>query len=216
MEESVIKIQNAGIKLGKFIMKPVNLEIPRGYIVGIQGDNGAGKSTLIRMILGKYMNMQGHIYVNDCDAVTQRCSALQKVGFISQDHSLFMGENAIENEKKYAPFYTDWDSEVYHMWMNEMELSMSKNLKAFSTGEYIKYQLAFAAAYRPDVLLLDEPTANLDTVFRDDFLRILQKFVADYDMTILIATHLQEDLSRIADYVIDIENGQCKMREAQI
>jgi ABC-type multidrug transport system, ATPase component len=63
------------------------------------------------------------------------------------------------------------------------------------------------------VLLMDEPTANLDPVFRDDFLKLLQEFVAEYEMTILLATHLDEDLSRVADYVIDIKNGEYSMRE---
>ena len=76
-----------------------------------------------------------------------------------------------------------------------LELSPRRRLCSFSTGEMIKYQFAFAAAYRPKVLLMDEPTANLDPVFRDDFLKLLQEFVAEYEMTILLATHLDEDLS---------------------
>ena len=94
-----------------------------------------------------------------------------------------------------------------------LELSTRRRLCSFSTGEMIKYQFAFAAAYRPKVLLMDEPTANLDPVFRDDFLKLLQEFVAEYEMTILFATHLDEDLSRVADYVIDIKNGEYSMRE---
>ena len=73
--------------------------------------------------------------------------------------------------------------------------------------------MAFAAAYRPKVLLLDEPTANLDPVFRDDFLKIMQEFVAEYEMTILLATHLEADLSQIADYIIDVDNGIYSMNE---
>ena len=70
--------------------------------------------------------------------------------------------------------------------------SPRRRLCSFSTGEMIKYQFAFAAAYRPKVLLMDEPTANLDPVFRDDFLKLLQEFVAEYEMTILPVsyTHL--------------------------
>ena len=63
------------------------------------------------------------------------------------------------------------------------------------------------------MLLLDEPTANLDPVFRDDFLKILQEFVAEYEMTILLATHLEEDLSRVADYIIDVDNGIYSIHE---
>ena len=60
---------------------------------------------------------------------------------------------------------------------------------------------------------LDEPTANLDPVFRDDFLKILQEFIAEYDMTILMATHLDEDISKIADYIMDVEEGRYSLRE---
>lgn len=147
MDETIIKIENAALKLKKFVIKPANLEIPKGYIVGIQGENGAGKTTLL------------------------------------------------------------------HMMLAYLELSPRRRLCSFSTGEMIKYQFAFAAAYRPKVLLMDEPTANLDPVFRDDFLKLLQEFVAEYEMTILFATHLEEDLSRVADYVIDVKNGEYSMRE---
>ena len=85
-----------------------------------------------------------------------------------------------------------------------------------SKGERIEYQLAFSAAYRPSLLILDEPTAGLDPVFRDDFLKILQDFVADYETTVLLATHLDEDLDKVADYIIDVADGVCTMREADI
>ena len=94
-----------------------------------------------------------------------------------------------------------------------MNINSGRSLGNLSTGEMLKYQLAFAAAYRPQVLLLDEPTANLDPVFRDDFLKILQEFIAEYDMTILMATHLDEDISKIADYIMDVEEGRYSLRE---
>ena len=75
-----------------------------------------------------------------------------------------------------------------------------------------KVSVCICGSIQTKVLLMDEPTANLDPVFRDDFLKLLQEFVAEYEMTILLATHLDEDLSRVADYVIDIKerrNIQC-------
>lgn len=97
--------------------------------------------------------------------------------------------------------------------LKNLNINSGRSLGNLSTGEMLKYQLEFAAAYRPQVLLLDEPTANLDPVFRDDFLKILQEFIAEYDMTILMATHLDEDISKIADYIMDVEEGRYSLRE---
>ena len=213
MDETIIKIENAALKLKKFVIKPANLEIPKGYIVGVQGENGAGKPTLLHMMLGMYDKMKGKIYIDGLDVVKNKTKVKEIVGIVSQDRKFYLSQDANGNEKIYSPFYKNWDSEEYHRMLAHLELSPRRRLCSFSTGEMIKYQFAFAAAYRPKVLLMDEPTANLDPVFRDDFLKLLQEFVAEYEMTILLATHLDEDLSRVADYVIDIKNGEYSMRE---
>ena len=69
MDETIIKIENAALKLKKFMIKPANLEIPKGYIVGVQGENGAGKTTLLHMMLGMYDKMKGKIYIDGLDVV---------------------------------------------------------------------------------------------------------------------------------------------------
>ena len=114
----------------------------------------------------------------------------------------------------YSDFYNVWDGEIYRDMLNRFNVPTATALRKLSKGERVKFQLAFSAAYKPKVLLLDEPTAGLDPVFRDDFLKTLQELVALYETTILLATHLDEDLNKIADYIIDIENGHCKIREA--
>ena len=182
-------------------------------VYGLLGENGAGKTTLLHMMLGMYDKMKGKIYIDGLDVVKNKTKVKELVGIVSQDRKFYLSQDANGNEKIYSPFYKNWDSEEYHRLLAHLELSPRRRLCSFSTGEMIKYQFAFAAAYRPKVLLMDEPTANLDPVFRDDFLKLLQEFVAEYEMTILFATHLDDDLSRVADYVIDIKNGEYSMRE---
>ena len=182
MDETIIKIENAALKLKKFMIKPANLEIPKGYIVGVQGENGAGKTTLLHMMLGMYDKMKGKIYIDGLDVVKNKTKVKELVGIVSQDRKFYLSQDANGNEKIYSPFYKNWDSEEYHRMLAHL-------------------------------LLMDEPTANLDPVFRDDFLKLLQEFVAEYEMTILFATHLDDDLSRVADYVIDVKNGEYSMRE---
>ena len=227
MDETIIKIENAALKLKKFMIKPANLEIPKGYIVGVQGENGAGKTTLLHMMLGMYDKMKGKIYIDGLDVVKNKTKVKELVGIVSQDRKFYLSQDANGNEKIYSPFYKNWDSEEYHRMLAHLELSPRRRLCSFSTGEMIKYQFAFAAAYRPKVLLMDEPLSNLDAKLRVEMrsaIREVQKKVgittvyvthdqAEYEMTILLATHLDEDLSRVADYVIDIKNGEYSMRE---
>ena len=160
MDETIIKIENAALKLKKFVIKPANLEIPKGYIVGVQGENGAGKTTLLHMMLGMYDKMKGKIYIDGLDVVKNKTKVKELVGIVSQDRKFYLSQDANGNEKIYSPFYKNWDSEEYHRMLAHLELSPRRRLCSFSTGEMIKYQFAFAAAYRPKVLLMDEPTAR--------------------------------------------------------
>ena len=182
---------------GVHALDHVDLEIRKGEVLALMGENGAGKSTMLRMLLGMYDKMQGNIYIDGIDVVKNRTQIKNITGVVSQERTFFMEEDAYENERLYAPFYRNWNSGEYRKMLKNLNINSGRSLGNLSTGEMLKYQLAFAAAYRPQVLLLDEPTANLDPVFRDDFLKILQEFVAEYDMTILMATHLDEDISKL-------------------
>ena len=207
VEDVIIKFDDAFVSFKNFAMKPVNLEIPKGYIIGIQGKNGAGKTTLLKMMLGVYERMRGKITIDGLDVVKERENMLSKVGLIMEEREFFEEEDAVKNEEYFSVFYENWDKEKYRKMLKKMGLSAGQKLGRFSKGERVMYQLAFMAAYQPEVILLDEPTAGLDTVFRQDFLRILQDFVADYEATILMSTHIEEDLNGVADYIIEVDNG---------
>ena len=214
MEDIVISIQNAAVSFRKFKLGPVNIDIPRGYIIGVQGENGAGKSTFLRMLMGRYKDMNERVLLDNKDVRDSREYTYNRIGYISDKRSFYEMEDAFANEAYYSDFYNVWDGEIYRDMLNRFNVPTATALRKLSKGERVKFQLAFSAAYKPKVLLLDEPTAGLDPVFRDDFLKTLQELVALYDTTILLATHLDEDLNKIADYIIDIENGHCKIREA--
>lgn len=211
MEDIIIKFDDAFVSFKNFAMKPVNLEIPRGYIIGIQGKNGAGKTTLLKMILGAYKEMKGKITIDGLDVVKERGTMLSRIGLIMEEREFFEEEDAVKNEEYFSVFYENWNKERYRKMLHKMGLSFGQKIGTFSKGERVMYQLAFMAAYQPMVILLDEPTAGLDSVFRQDFLRILQDFVADYETTILMSTHIEEDLNRIADYIIKVDNGRYNM-----
>lgn len=213
MEDVMIRMENAAVSFKNFSMSPVNMELPKGYIIGIQGPNGAGKSTLLKMILGNFKKMKGTVEIDGMDVRKDRRVLLEKTGVISVERVFFEDENALKNEAYFSVYYPDWDGEEYRRMLKKLGIPTSRTIHALSAGERIKFQLAFSAAYRPRLLVLDEPTAGLDPVFRDDFLKILQDFVADYNTTVLLATHLDEDLDKVADYIIDVADGTYTLRE---
>ena len=104
MDETIIKIENAALKLKKFVIKPANLEIPKGYIVGVQGENGAGKTTLLHMMLGMYDKMKGKIYIDGLDVVKNKTKVKELVGIVSQDRKFYLSQDANGNEKIYSHF----------------------------------------------------------------------------------------------------------------
>ena len=197
MDETIIKIENAALKLKKFVIKPANLEIPKGYIVGVQGENGAGKTTLLHMMLGMYDKMKGKIYIDGLDVVKNKTKVKEIVGIVSQDRKFYLSQDANGNEKIYSPFYKNWDSEEYHRMLAHLELSPRRRLCSFSTGEMIKYQFAFAAAYRPKVLLMDEPTSALDPISTSKIEDLAVDLKDKY--TIIMVTHNMQQAARISD-----------------
>lgn len=208
MESAIIVCKNASLEFSNFCINPINMELVPGYIYGIQGDNGAGKTTFINMIRGHYPSMNGKIFINQLDVIKNKVNVLKKLAYIGESSTYFEAGDALYNENIFAPFYDNWNHEEYIKMLKLLQISTTKKIGDMSKGERVKFQLAFGVAYRPEVLLLDEPTVGLDPVFRDDFLKILQNFVADYNTTVLLSTHLEEDLIKIADYNITIKKGK--------
>lgn len=97
--------------------------------------------------------------------------------------------------------------------MKKFKVSDSTKVGALSKGNKIRFQVAFALAHAPEVLIMDEPTAGLDPVFRTEFYRMLQEIVAENNTTILISTHIQEEMERLADYIICVDSGRVTRKE---
>ncbi len=213
MGESIISINNASVKFKDFTMEDVNLNIEKGMITAIEGHNGAGKTTLLKMILGMYPKMKGSITVDGLDVVKCRVDMLKVVSFVSEDRAFFKELTPYHNVEVYSKYYDNWDDERFKELMMRMNVSMGTKVGDMSKGNFIRFQTAFAMANHPKVLILDEPTAGLDPVFRVDYIKILQEIVAEEEVTVLISTHMTNDINKIADYIIDVKDGQCSIRE---
>lgn len=204
----VLQVENLCWSGGGFQLSDINLTLEKGYFMGLVGKNGAGKSTLLKNLLGYYKKKSGKIYINGMDMDKNPLNAKEKIGFIVDNQPFFMNYSVGENGKYFGAFYSKYEDAVYKYWLKRLELREEKYVESLSKGEQIKLQLAFALAHKPDLLILDEPTGNLDPVFRKEFIYILQDVIAKEEVSILLATHLTTDLDKVADYAVLMDEGR--------
>jgi len=191
-----------------FCLKNINFTAQTGFITGITGANGAGKSTLFRYISDKTKHYDGEIRYCGKN-IREDFSAFQNlVGVVSDEKRFFEEFTANQNTHLLSVFYKEWSQEIFKEKMNQMGVSMNRPLSKFSRGEYIKFQLAFAAAHHAKLYLLDEATAGMDPVFRKDFYKFLHELIATEDVTILITTHIEEEIQSQLDYIGILEKGK--------
>lgn len=213
MEKYCIELHDAGLHKKGFQIEPTTLKIPKGYIICVKGVNGAGKSTFFRMLLGKEKGTFGEIRILEKSIWKDRESILQKVGFISEDNYFYYDEDPLKNELRYASFYTQWNGQVYRDKLKEFDISLSMKINKLSKGNKVRFQLAFALAHSPEILIMDEPTAGLDPVFRTEFYQLLRQLISEEEITVIFSTHLSEEIGEVADYILEIKEGRMEMKE---
>ena len=206
----MLKIQNISKKLDGFQLYDINFELPKGYIMGLIGENGAGKNTLLNLILGLYKPTKGTITIDGMEYENHEKEIKNLLGYVLVDE-IFPGEmTLLENAKMYGKYYENYETTIFLQYCQRLQLVETKKYKQLSKGEKLKFQFAFALSHQPKLLILDEPTANFDPDFRKEFLSILAEFVSDGEKSVLLATHITEDLDRIADYVTFFHKGEVR------
>lgn len=214
---TAIQLKDVNKIQGDFKLKNINLDIEKGFITGLIGENGAGKTSLINLILGLRKFDSGEISIlGTSDIETDREDILNRIGFVfSEDR--FPEKMTIPKIKKILEnFYTDFNESLFDKYIRRFKIRQKQRLRNFSTGERLKLSLAIAMSHNAELLVLDEPTSNLDPNFRIEFLEILQELMMDESMTVLFSTHITSDLESIADYIILIDEGDIIFHEEKV
>ncbi|MEH7254605.1 ABC transporter ATP-binding protein, partial [Neobacillus niacini] len=132
----------------------------------------------------------------------------QRIGFV-YDESHFYEEFSLEKNKRiFAPFYNNWDDETFYTYTKKFDLPLKKKVKQLSKGMKMKFAIAIALAHHPELIILDEPTAGLDPVFRRELLDILLEIIQDEKKSVFFSTHITTDLEQVADFITFINNGE--------
>lgn len=204
----MIKLDDISKRLGTFHLEHISFELPPGYILGLVGPNGAGKTTLLHLILGLYQPDSGTILVDGKDYEIKEREIREDLGIVLAE-DLFQGaDTLLQSAECYGKYYSRYDRPLLVNYLERFSLSSDKKLKELSRGEMLKFQFAFALAHHPKLLILDEPTANFDPEFRSEFFTLLKEFIAEGNRSVILATHLTEDLDRIGDYIVYLDRGK--------
>ena len=199
-----IEIRGLVKQYKSFTLGPIDLKVPGGSIMGLIGENGAGKTTLIKSMLGIVKPTAGTAVLLGADPDR----AKEDIGMVLDDCFFSEYLRVRDVETVLCRVFKTWDKGLYRDYLDKFGLSGAKNIKELSRGMRMKLSLAAALAHRPRLLLLDEATAGLDPVVRDEILDEFLAFVSDEDHAILISSHITSDLEKVADYIAYLHQGK--------
>lgn len=209
----MIKADNLTKNYGDFTLN-ITMNIPEGRVSGLVGRNGSGKSTTIKAILGLIRPDGGTVTVMGKDAGTFGPEEKKKTGaaFSDSGFSTYLCINDIIRILR--GMYSDFDEEWFRTKCSEYALPLDKRLKDFSTGMNAGLRVITACSHKAKLLILDEPTAGLDVIARNEVLDMLRDYLSeDEERTMLISSHISADLEGLCDDIYMIHDGKIILHE---
>ena len=200
-----IRAKDLSKTFDKFILGPNDFAIKKGFVTGFIGKNGMGKTTTIKALLS-LINYDGEIFLDD--KKIEDLAYLQDVGLVMDDSFLGKDWSLDLVNKAMEVGYNNWDSKSFYSYLDKFALDREKKVEELSRGMKIKLMLAIALSHKAKILILDEPTSGLDPAMRDELVDIILDFMEDPENTVLFSTHITQDLDRIADYIVFIDEGK--------
>ncbi len=207
--DSVVEIKSLTRRFGaKIALDNVSLTLPRGIVFGLVGANGAGKTTLIKHVLGLLKAEAGSVRVFGSDPVAEPAGVLGRIGYVSEEHDLPIWMRVGELMRYTQAFFPTWDATYAEELRKRFELDPQAKIKHLSKGQRARADLLAALAHRPELLVLDEPSAGLDPIVRRDILEAIIRAIADEGRTVLFSSHLLHEVERVSDHVTMINQGK--------
>ncbi|MGH9092507.1 MAG: ABC transporter ATP-binding protein, partial [Acidimicrobiales bacterium] len=194
----------------KSALSDCTLAIPSEKVVGLVGPNGAGKSTLLNLAVGLLSPSGGSIRVLGGRPGSGQAQ-LDKVGFLAQDAPVYAGLTVAQHLKMGSYLCTNWDRELAETRIAQLGLDPRQKAGSLSGGQRAQVALTMAVAKHPELLILDEPVAGLDPLARREFLQVLMGEVAAQGVSVVLSSHLIEDLGRVCDYLVILVDSYVRL-----
>ncbi|MBW0279350.1 ABC transporter ATP-binding protein [Shewanella xiamenensis] len=192
----------------KQALKDLSLCLSAGMVVGLLGQNGAGKSTLMRCALGILSPDSGEIRTLGETPEQLSSAAKERLGYVPQQPFGYEGFTVERALDLHRSFYPHWDMQLEQDWLARFELDVSQQVQRLSVGQRQSLALIMAMAYRPELLILDEPVASLDPIVRRKFMVDLFDLALESGSAVLFSSHITSDLERVASHVALIKQGE--------
>ena len=208
-ETPVVRVRDLTKRFGDTIaLDDVSLDVTPGRIVGLLGANGAGKSTLLRHMTGLYLPDAGTCATLGCDAARLTPDHLARIGYVHQGGELLDWMTARQFLQYVAVYYPNWNASLQERLVADFEIPLKKRIGALSPGQRQRLAILIAVAFEPELLILDEPAADLDPLARLQFLQLLIDIIQDPSRTIIISSHILSDVEKIIDHVVIMREGR--------
>jgi ABC-type sugar transport system ATPase subunit len=213
----MVEVEGVSIRQGAFALAGVSFAVPAGAYAVLVGRTGSGKTTLLEMLAGLRAPHNGRVLLRGADA-TRLPPAARGVGYVPQDAALFRTMTVRENlgfalAVRGAP-RAEIDARVHELagWLG-LTAILPRRAAGLSGGEAQRVALGRALAFRPDVLLLDEPLSAVDEATRGELIGLLESVRKPRNVTVIHVTHSRPEAERLADLVLELEGGQVRVQE---
>ncbi len=209
MNDPIISLNNLTKKYGNFTaLNNVDLDFPRGKIIGLLGPNGSGKTTMIKLFCNLLKKYDGEIKI---DGIKPSLETKKIVSYLPDRFCLPEKFNVNQIIEYYKDFFEDFDVEKAKKLIRELGIDFNNNFSHLSKGTKEKLQIILVLSRKAKVYIFDEPIAGVDPAARDVIFKLILNS-KEKESTIIICTHLISEVEDILDYAIFLKNGQVSLR----
>lgn len=196
-----------------YVVHDIDMQIKKGTIHGLIGHNGSGKTTIIKCLTGIFPPDGGEILVEG-ESVYNNVQVKNRIGYVADTNQMFRGYNMRKMAKFYRDVYPDFSMEDYHRLAEMFLVDSTKTVSQMSKGQQMRASFVLNMARHPEIMILDEPTAGLDVIAKQQLLDCLVSAVENDDMTVVISSHHLSELEKVCDTITMINQGKVQMEDA--
>lgn len=213
--DNIVEASNLKKRYKGFFLDIISFSVPKGSIMGLIGPNGAGKTTTIKILMNMVRANSGAVKIFGLDHIENEKAIKNRIGYVGEDQYFYGDKTVAWTGNFVSSFFDQWDKNKFQKFITDFAISRTKKINELSKGMKVKFSLALALSHNPDLILLDEPTAGLDPIIRREVLEILRGLTVDEDKSVIISSHITDDISRIADYATFLIEGKIKISGAK-
>ncbi len=192
----------------KPIVRQCSFSIPRGTVTGMLGLNGTGKTTTIRMLMGFLPPTRGSSAILGVDSQSLTAADRMRIGYTVEGHFLYSWMSVAQCERFQSGTFARWDGKQFRDTIDRFGIDPNARVSHLSRGQRAGVSLALTLCTLPEALVLDDPALGLDPVSRQALNETILEFVESGDRTVLLSSHLLDDIERISDRILIMVDGR--------